>query len=171
MRAQKRPVRLSKWLGIVSAVLGGISEPSYASILTVTCEDPEGFHVEYGENMLKGQGIYKDAWRAARFGSKPTFLIDSTRPDRMFVIWGSGVPREIPEVIIKKWLPTKAEEFQIISQDEDQVTAIQVYPGGVAMYSLYPKLEYGVFTEHREWATEEEHAAAWIYYGRCTFAN
>lgn len=158
-----------RYLMLIAAFLSGLVAPAQASLVTITCDDPEGFLIFHGENILRGPGIHHEAVTAERFGSKPTFILDSKRPDKMIVLWGSYIAEGLAEELIEALdLEAEANEALVVFRDEDQITAIEPYEQGVYTYSLYPKLNYGIYTKSGHWATEE-HAVAWIYYGTCSF--
>ena len=119
------------------------------SILTVTCQPPKGSRVDYK--------ISREDWLAQRDASQsrleletgedsftgvnPIFLVDRRKPERMTVIWGDTKVEGIPEELTR---PPEAKEFPVVHSSEDQITAVEAYGNGVWVYSLYPKLGFGV---------------------------
>jgi hypothetical protein len=134
------------------------SKASAASrLITVECEDPQGITVYGGKPEI-----------AERFGSAPKFILDTSDPMQMTVFWGSYVSPRLPEQFVDKFgLRPSAVKATIMFRNEDQITATRTDQQGLYVYTLYPKLEIGVFSAHRHWTTGE--TAANMYYGRCKF--
>ena len=145
------------------------------SILTVTCQPPKGSRVNYGippEDWL----AQRDA-RQSRFeletsedsftGVNPTFLVNRQKPERMTVIWGDTKVEGLPEELMRT---PEAKEFPIVHSSEDQITAVEAYSNGVWVYSLYPKLGFGVFTRQTHY-TGVEHAIGAVFYSKCRFSG
>ncbi len=156
---------------LTTALLVGLAAPAWASLVTINCDDPEGFVLHHGENLLRGPGVHHEAGSVDRFGSKPTFILDSKRPNKLIVIWGSYIPEGVSEELVHALdREAKAVEADIVLRNDHQITAIEKSPQGVYTYSLYPNLNYGVITHSGYWATEE-HAWASIYFGECHFSE
>lgn len=106
-------------------------------ILTVMCEEPKGTRFDFLQDKLT---TAPDGFK----GVNPVFIIDSSKPGKLFVVWG-------PSKLIEDKVPTNAKEVPIVSKTENQITAIEVDPTGdaVIMYSLYPQSGVVYMTQHR----------------------
>ncbi len=161
-----------KRAAFIIVLLTSLRAAAEPPLVTITCDDPEGFLVVHGQNLLRGPGIHHEAETAERFGSKPTFILDPLRPKKLIVLWGSYIPPGVSRALVQALdLEGKVEEAEIVFHDERQITAIQLYEYGVNTYTLYPRIDYGIFTKSGHWVTEEQTASAWIYYGRCSFSE
>jgi hypothetical protein len=128
-------------------------------LITVECEDPQG---------ITFNGSKHDV--AERFGSAPKFILDASDPEQMIVLWGSYVDSRLPEQFVDELrLRPSAVKGTIMFRNEDQITATRTDQQGLYVYTLYPKLEIGVFSAHRHWTTGE--TAANMYHGRCKFVQ
>jgi hypothetical protein len=103
--------------------------------ITVECDDPQGITLYGGKQDM-----------AERFGSAPKFILDASDPKQMLVLWGSYVDSRLPEQFVDKLgLRPSAVKATIVFRDEDQITATRTDQQGLYIYTLYPKLEIGVF--------------------------
>ena len=160
-----------KHIAFVAVLLASLAASAESTFVTINCDDPEGFLIDHGENPLRGPGIYHEAKTTERFGSKPTFILDSKRPNKLIVLWGSYIPPGVSQDLVRRLdLETKAGEAEIVFRNDRQITGIESYEQGVYTYSLYPKLNYGIFTTSAHWVIDE-HATASINYGRCSFSE
>jgi hypothetical protein len=126
-------------------------------LVTIGCGDPQGVTF-YGSKL--------DI--AERFGSAPKFILDPSDPIHLIVLWGSYIDSRLPEHFVDELeLRAKAVKATIVYRSEDQITATRTDGQGLYVYTLYPKLEVGVFSSHRHWTTGE--TAAHMYYGHCKF--
>lgn len=142
---------------ILSTVVSQVGAQS--RLVTVECGDPQGV-VFYNSKL--------DV--AERFGSAPKFILDSSDSTHLIVLWGSYIDSRLPENMVGELgLRAKAVKATIVYRSEDQITATRTDELGLYAYTLYPKLEIGVFSAHRHWTTGE--TAAHMYHGRCKFTQ
>lgn len=141
--------------------------PVWASITTVRCDDPRGFQIAHGKDY-RDKPNYHSEDVAEQFGSRPLFVIDSTDRNFITVIWDGA--ETFGKELAEKYSPANAVKAQIVYRNRDQISAVEPYPGGVYVHSLYPRLGYGVFTKQGHW-TSGETASAWIYFAPCTFST
>ena len=147
-------------LPVVLVFLAIVSQVDAESrLVTVECGDPQGV-VFYSSNL--------DV--AERFGSVPKFILDSSDPTQLIVLWGSYIDSRLPENSVDELgLRAKAVKATIVYKSEDQITATRTDELGLYIYTLYPKREVGVFSAHRHWTTGD--TAANMYHGRCKFTQ
>jgi len=155
-------------LVFVVVFLVAIPGLAWSELVTVNCDDPKGFKLTHGPN-LPGEPPWNNLEQVAeRFGSKPSFILDTEDPEHLLVLWGSYIAPELPPEAVEMFdLKAKAKKAMVVYRNDHQVTSIEKYQQGMYMYSLYPKLSYGVFSLHRNYTTGA--AAPWMYYGPCTF--
>lgn len=146
--------------GLIGALLlfaVGSEVTAEPRLVTIECNDPSGI-VYYSSKLDK----------AERFGSAPKFILDSSDPLHLVVLWGSYIDSRLPENYVDALeLKAKAVKATIVYRSDDQITATRTDELGLYVYTLYPKLERGVFSAHRHWTTGE--TAANMYYGPCKF--
>ncbi len=137
-------------LGTVVVALTCIAVKANAeSLLTITCEKPNGFRMEYGvaaeattgnqpeKAMLSGPT--KDGYQG-----KPTFLIDSTKKN-MTVIWNllpeaEAWRKQAKELFnLNSLSPLPAADAAIVSFSDEQISAIKVDAGSIMTYSFFPR--------------------------------
>lgn len=137
------------------------SEP----LLTVTCEPPRGRRVDYGQGAFGTEKTKLEEGTDSFTGVNPVFIIDGGTPDQVTVIWGDskGIPKAMQ-------LPTKAQQPPIVHFSAGQITAVYNYGNGVWVYSLFPKLAFGVFTRQSHLGPEGHHATGSMLYAKCQFA-
>ena len=155
---------------LVFVVLVIVALPGLArsELVTVICDDPKGFELRHGPSYPELPDSDNEATMVDKFGSKPTFILDLSDPQYLTILWGSMIHPKLPEDFIDLLdLRAKAEKARIVYHNEHQITALNEYEGGVNLYTLYPKLGYGVFTSHRN--NTRGGASPYMYYGPCTF--
>ncbi len=137
------------------------SEP----LLTVTCEQPRGRRVDYGQGIFGTEKTKLEERTDSFTGVNPVFIIDGGTPDQLTVIWGDtkGIPKAMQH-------PTKAEQHPIVHFSAGQITAVHNFGTGVWVYSLFPKLAFGVFTRQSHWGPEGHHALGSVMHAKCQFA-
>ena len=155
-------------LALVFVIMIATPGIAMSELITVNCDDPKGFTVTHGPNLPGNPPWDNEVSLRERFGSKPSFILDTDDPEQLLVLWGSYIhPRLRDKDIEMLDLRAKAKRAIVVYRNANQITAIEKYQGGVYMYSLHPKLEYGVFSLHRNYKTGA--AAPYLYYGACTF--
>ncbi len=160
-----------KILALISCCSVIFPASAATELITIHCSDPQGFNLYHGPDELTEKFDKNVTSHADRFGSKPTFVLDTKKPGELLVLWGSFVPPGVSEALIQKLdLKAKAERASVVFRNSRQISAIQPYEGGVYLYTLYPKLGYGVFTTHTYWATSGKVYAS-LYYGECSFTQ
>lgn len=155
-------IRGALWVGLLAVLILCTVAPEASAAsrpTTVECDDPQGVTLYGGKQDM-----------AERFGSAPKFILDASDPKQMIVLWGSYVDSRLPEQSVDKLgLRPSAVKATIVFRDEDQITATRTDQQGLYVYTLYPKLEFGVFSAHRHWTTGE--TAANMYHGECKFTQ
>jgi len=150
------------WVGLLVVLILCVVDPEASAAsrpITVECDDPQGVTLYSGKQDI-----------SERFGSAPKFILDASDPKQMIVLWGSHVDSRLPEQFVDKLgLRPSAVKATIVFRDEDQITAMRTDQQGLYVYTLYPKLEIGVFSAHRHWTTGE--TAANMYHGQCKFTQ
>ncbi len=160
-----------KMLALLSCCLVILPASAAAELITIHCSDPQGFNLYHGPDELTEKFDKNVTSHADRFGSKPTFVLDTKKPGELLVLWGTFIPPGVSEELIQKLdLKAKAEQASIVFRNRRQISAIHPYKGGVNLYTLYPKLGYGVFTTHTHWQTSGK-VNAYLYYGECRFTQ
>lgn len=122
-------------------------------MLTISCDKPEGFNIEYGTTLMQRfeasqkkqpepqpalSGPNKDG-----YVGKPTFVIDSNR--NVTVIWAE-LPEDVElrkrakELNLPQMPPPPAKEATIVWFSSEQISAIQVDASSVMTYSFFPTL-------------------------------
>jgi hypothetical protein len=158
-------------IAVITMLLSFLASPTLGvvGLITVFCDDPQGFILSHGPNDLDAGFDRNVTKHVERFGSKPTFVFDSSKPQELLVLWGSYIDPDLPAGLAEALdLEAKAERATIVFNTERQISAIQPYEGGVYLYTLYPKLGYGVFVWVSHWLTSGK-AKADMYYGNCRF--
>lgn len=166
MRAiERRPASSLGWGGgrerwCARCLLATVSQADAESrVVTVECDDPQGVTFYRGKQDI-----------VERFGSAPKFIFDSSDRMHLIVLWGSYIDSRYPENSVDELgLRAKALKATIVYRSEDQITATRTDELGLYVYTLYPKLEIGVFSAHRHWTTGE--TAANMYHGQCKFTQ
>lgn len=132
----------------VAECIGGVTEAK--PLLTATCEAPQGPRVDYGQELLPDPGTFtSDSPRQLKLGNdsfsgvRPIFIVNDDRS--MTVLWGDHKPIGLPDGIIRE---NRAEHALIVSESEEQITAIQIGNSSIWLYSLYPRLGYGLYTRN-----------------------
>lgn len=150
------------WVDLLAVLILCVVAPEASAAsrsITVECDDPRGITLYSGKQEI-----------AERFGSAPKFILDPSDPKQMIVLWGSYVDSRLPEEFVDKLkLRPSAVKATIVFRDEDQITATRTDQLGLYVYTLYPKLEVGIFSAHRHWTTGE--TAANMYHGECKFTQ
>jgi hypothetical protein len=82
------------------------------------------------------------------------------------VLWGD-THFNIPEDLTR---PPKAKQYPIVHLSLDQISAIASNSNEVWVYSLYPKLGYGIFSRHMHY-NGLEHLVVNTFYSKCRFAH
>ncbi len=160
-----------KILALISCCSVIFPASAAAELITIHCSDPQGINLYHGPGDLTEKFEKNVTSHADRFGSKPTFVLDSKKPGELLVLWGTFIPPGVSEELIQKLdLRAKAEQASIVFRNRRQISAIQPYEGGVNLYTLYPELGYGVFTTHLHWQTSGK-VQAYLYYGECRFTQ
>jgi hypothetical protein len=150
---------LNGWLStsvLAISIVLAIPIAAKANNIVAECDDPQGV-VFYSSKLESTE----------KFGSKPRFFLD-TEDKALTVFWDSYVdPKLLGQAIDYFQLKSKGEQAMVIFQNQDQITAMRTDMQGVYLYTLYPKLELGVFSAHRHWTSGE--TASNMYYGKCKF--
>ena len=136
------------------------------SVLTATCESPKGLRIDYGMDIQTLDPNKLEFSQDSFTGVKPVFIVDGDKKT-MLVIWGNTEPPGIPEALVR---PPGAKEYAIVHWSLDQITAVESNSNGVWVYSLYPKLRYGIFTRQTHW-TGGGHLIGVVYHSKCRFAK
>jgi hypothetical protein len=119
------------------------------TLVTITCEKPNGFRMEYGTSAEAATGSEpekatlsgptKDAYRG-----KPTFIVDPTRKN-MIVIWNQSPEdaawkKQAKDLFnLNSLSPVPAADAVIVAFSDEQISAVKVDAGSVMTYSLFPK--------------------------------
>src|SRR5690349_20324607 len=144
---------LARVIGMIflSPVLS-LAEP----IVTISCEAPKGFRMEYGASARERvqaendhrpepkphlKGPMKDAYTSIR-----TFIVDSGRK-RLTIVWSESAAdaehRQRSKELNVPYCcpPPPATDAEIVLFTPDHIAAFQVTsPTGVNLYSFFPKL-------------------------------
>lgn len=170
-RAAGQPERQLRTYTVLACIVALSPAIAFADLMTIRCEDPLGSFLFHGPDIYDGQ-FKSRVTPTERFGSSPTFLLDSRSPTRLTVLWGSATPPGMPAEL-KKALESdpkhagKASDATIVFQSDDQFTAVERYDQGVYLYSLFPKLGYGVFSDHGHALNGQVKVNT--FYGTCQF--
>lgn len=133
-------------------------------VLTATCEAPTGSRIDYGTEGLDDAAELKlTVGEDSITGSTPIFIVNDDNRT-MTVVWGGT---KIPGVPLELSAPS-AKEAKIVYRSDEQITAIEILPGGIWVYSLYPELEYGLFTRQTHWMLGK-HLVGNLFHSKCTF--
>lgn len=147
---------------LVPSLLGLSVEAEATPVLTATCEAPTGTRIDYGEKFgIKAEPeltVGKDSFT----GITPAFIVNDD--NTMTVLWGGTKVQGVPE----EMTAPKAMEAIIIYRSEEQITALEIVPNGIWIYSLYSELGYGVFTRQTHWVLGK-HLVGNLFHSKCTF--
>ena len=139
-------------------------------LVTIECDAPTGQRFDFGPppetwfNPTPAVPQLTES-RDRYTGVHPVFVIDSTSPNKMTVVWGDTQAGGVTPA------PTAATEAAVLLFNTDQITAVEVDPHGVYMHSFFPKLGIGYFASHRHrdlMATTGTYAQSLT--ARCRFA-
>lgn len=137
--------------------------------VTVSCESPVGPRVDYGpgpgsetdENVLE---MSEDSFTAV----EPLFILDTELRSEMKVIWGSTRPKGVSPDIIP---PVKAQNYPIVFWSHERIVAIDNGSSSVWVFSLYPQLEYGIFSRQKLGGILRATATGSIMHSKCKFSD
>jgi hypothetical protein len=140
---------------VVSAIAcaAALAKANAEPMLTISCEKPKGFNIEYGTTLH--ERVEADQKKQAEpapslkgptkdgYSGLPTFSIDSNKK-KMTVTWAE--PPENAEVrklekesnIPQMPPPPPATEAIIVSFMHDQISAIEAQPWSIMTYSFFP---------------------------------
>jgi hypothetical protein len=130
----------------VALVIAGAPRASAEPLLTISCEKPDGFNIEYGTTLAESvaspslRGPIKDG-----YPRKPTFVINSDKKN-VTVIWAESpddveARRLAKEFNLPQIPPRPATEAIIVSFMPEQISAIEVEPWSIMTYSFFPTLD------------------------------
>ena len=147
MFSRRQSINLLCALSVASCI-GGVTEAK--PLFTATCEEPQGPRVDYGHELLLDPGTFtSDSPRQLKLGNdsfsgvRPVFIVNDDKS--MTVLWGDQKSIGLPDDLIRE---NRAEHALIVSESEEQITAIQIGNSSVWLYSLYPRLGYGLSTRN-----------------------
>jgi hypothetical protein len=150
-------------IGVVLLPLPSAAE----SVLTVRCEEPKGLRYDYGPppeawfSSEKAPAVLEQSDDGFK-GARPVFVIDSTSPEQLTVVWGDND-------LFGDLATTRAEAATIVMRSDDHLAAIERKGESIWMYSLYPKIGAGFFTRHRSLKLFPVADAA-TFFSKCVFA-
>jgi hypothetical protein len=155
------PVSLALLLVLLTACQ---AHAAATSLLTVTCEAPQGVDMSYGGGLL---GLQQDRVATASVAYpdlQPTFVVEDDKPQRLLVTFRAQSARQGPPE------PEPALEAAILYSTDDQITAVAPRGEAVWMYSLFPKLGMGYFVTHNHipFGSTSRSVAT---YARCRFVQ
>ena len=149
-----------RMLAILLGIFVCASSTATAAMVTITCEDPAGINLYHGPDPITGKAVESEATSSSRFGDRPRFILDTEHPEYLLVLWRGYIPEDLEPLLDPKVLAEKATKATIVARDADQITAIEVHSQGVYAYSLFPKLSYGVFSNHARYTNGQ--IASWF---------
>ena len=137
---------------IMVACAAGLAKANAEPLLTISCENPDGFSIKYGTTITERiaadqkkqpeppptlRGPTKDG-----YSQKPTFIIDSDRK-KLTVIWAESpddveVRKLAKQFNIPAIPPAPSTEAIIVSFMSEQISAIEAEPWSVKTYSFFP---------------------------------
>lgn len=148
---------------LVSALLCAGVKAEAKPVLTATCEPPTGPRIDYGDEKIGTRSEPKLKVQEDSFtGITPIFIVNDD--ETMTVVWGGTKVQGVPE----EMSAPSAMEAKIIYRSDEQITALEIVSGGIWVYSLYPELEYGVFTRQVHWMLGK-HLIGTLFHSKCAF--
>lgn len=124
------------------------------ALVTITCEQPTGVRVDISD---RGPETNRDSFS----GVYPKFILDQDNPTNLVVLFSATK-------IIGPTRHNKASTATIIMNKAQQITAVELMPREVWMYSLFPNRRVGFFTRTSHNSLDGSVHSA-IFYSRCEF--
>lgn len=141
MTRRKRARRgLTLLLGL--ALAPSIADCARAKSLTVTCDEPTGPRLEIGTQPNESAPKVKTSTDSFT-GVRPTFVFNSENSTELTVIFGSTTPKGLPSGIA---VAPSGVQSKVVFMSDSQISALEEEPYGIWIYSLFPKIGYGIFT-------------------------
>lgn len=125
------------------------------ALVTISCEPPIGIRVDV---IDRGPETNRDSYSRVY----PKFIIDPNNPTNLVVLFSASK-------LIGATRHDNASNATIIMNKPEQITAVELMPREVWMYSLFPGKSFGFYTRTSHNSLDGSIHSA-IFYSRCDFA-
>jgi hypothetical protein len=154
---------VAAFLVVLASPKQGIASPLLAAI----CDEPAGPRMDFSRSLDQESTPKLERSEDRYTDVNPFFVIDSSDPTTLQYVWGHT---KAYGEDLAKLIPVAERRASIVISTPELVSAVEVYgTNRVSIFTLLPKLGFGIFTDHAYTTVLGENVKAVTFTADCKF--